>query len=230
MSDLENLRKQAKTYVRWHRERRWTVAEVIRTTLPRFAERSDREVLDSRFRLADAQELVARRAGFDRWESLVAACREPDAPGEAPESEPTDSPRVLVARPFVFVRDVGAACAYYVEALGFDLAFDYGRPPFYAEIERDGVRLCVRQTDDPLIDPALARREDIMVASLEVDDARALYQELQARGAVFSQKLRVEPYGTRGFVVDDPDGNRVLFFDSYGQPPRRSPPARADEA
>ena len=55
------------------------------------------------------------------------------------------------------------------------------------------------------------------MASLEVTNAKALYAQMQASGATFSQTLRVEPYGTRGFIVDDPDGNRILFFDRYGQ-------------
>jgi uncharacterized glyoxalase superfamily protein PhnB len=218
MSNLENLRKQAKQFVRWHHDRVWTVAEESRNKLPRYGHLSDGEILRAEFKLADAQELVARREGYDGWEALVAACREAAASADGLASRAAEPARVLVARPFVFTRDVRAACAYYVDALGFELAFDYGKPPFYAEVERDGVRLCIRHTDDPLIDPALAKREEIILASFEVTDAKALYLELQRNGAVFSQTLRTEPYGTRGFIVDDPDGNRVLFFDNRKQP------------
>jgi len=65
MSSVENLRKQAKLYVRWHRERRHTVAAIIWDVLPGFANLTDGEVLDHPFRLADAQALVARRAGYE---------------------------------------------------------------------------------------------------------------------------------------------------------------------
>lgn len=213
--DLDNLRKQAKQYVRWHRDRVWTVAEAIRSALPRYAGLSDAEILDRDFRLADAQELVARREGFPDWESLVAASRDAvRAKGPAPR--PDERSRVLVARPFVFVRDVRAACAYWIDALGFSLAFDYGSPPFYAEVERDGVRMCIRHTDPPMMDRGRARQEDVVVASFEVTDAKALYLELQAGGAAFAQTLRTEPYGIRDFVVEDPDGNRVAFFDVQG--------------
>jgi catechol 2,3-dioxygenase-like lactoylglutathione lyase family enzyme len=214
--NLDNLRKQAKQYVRWHRERHGTVAEVIRNALPRYAELSDSQIFKEEFRLADAQELVARREGFQDWESLVAAARDPAVPADGPTPGAGESPRVLVARPFVFVRDVRAACAYYVDALGFTLAFDYGSPPFYAEVERDGVRLCVRHTDGPIVDQARAKREDVILASFEVTDAKALYLELQSTGAVFAQTLRTEPYGIRGFITEDPDGNRIEFFDAYG--------------
>jgi uncharacterized glyoxalase superfamily protein PhnB len=228
MSNLENLRKQAKQFVRWHRDRRWTVAEVIRNTLPRYGQLSDGEIFQAEFRLADAQELVARRAGFESWGALLVASRPEGAFADHLVSSAAEAPRLLAARPFVFVQDIRAACAYYVDTLGFELAFDYGNPPFYAEVERDGVRLCVRHTDDPMIDPALAKREDIVVASFEVTDAKALYLEVQKAGAVFSQTLRTEPYGTRSFIVDDPYGNRVLFFDLQRHPERQSDASHAD--
>ena len=214
--NLENLRKQAKQYVRWHRERRWTVAEVIRNLLPRYAQRSDVQILDAEFRLADAQELVARREGFQSWEALIAACRDTEERSRSGLAGAAAGARVLVARPFVFVRDVSAACRYYTDTLGFEVAFAYGSPPYYAEVERDGVRVCIRYTRDALVDAARALREDVVLASFEVSDAKALCRELQERGAVFSQTLRVEPYGGRGFIVSDPDGNRLLFFDTYG--------------
>lgn len=214
--NLDNLRKQAKQYVRWHRDRHGTVAEVIRNALPRYAGLSDSQIFKEAFRLADAQELVARREGFQDWETLVAAARESAARAGSPTPGAGDSPRVLVARPFVFVRDVRTACAYYADALGFTLAFDYGSPPFYAEVERDGVRMCIRHTDDPIVDAARAKREDVILASFEVTDAKALYLELQNAGAVFAQTLRNEPYGTRSFIIEDPDGNRVAFFDVHG--------------
>ena len=109
-----------------------------------------------------------------------------------------------------------ASCAYYGDVLGFVLAFDYGSPPFYAEVERDGVRLCLRHTDGPIVDSSRARREDVILASFEVSDAKALFLELRTSGAVFAQTLRTEPWGMRDFVVEDPDGNRVGFFDVHG--------------
>jgi len=214
--NLDNLRKQAKQYVRWHRERHGTVAEVIRNALPRYAGLSDARIFEEEFRLADAQELVARREGYPDWEALVTASRGSPGTAGSPAHGAGERPRVLVARPFVFVRDVRAACAYYTDALGFALAFDYGSPPFYAEVERDGVRMCIRHTDDPAVDPARARSEHLILASFEVTDAKALYLEFQRSGAAFSQALRSEPYGTRIFVTEDPDGNRIAFFDVHG--------------
>ena len=55
MPNLENLRKQAKLYVRWHREGYYPVAAQIRAVLPRFRDLTDRQVLEREFRLGDAQ-------------------------------------------------------------------------------------------------------------------------------------------------------------------------------
>jgi hypothetical protein len=48
---LENLRKQAKLILRWHRERYNPVAAQIRMALPRIRNLSDAEVLDHSFKL-----------------------------------------------------------------------------------------------------------------------------------------------------------------------------------
>jgi Family of unknown function (DUF5990) len=63
MPNLENLIKQAKLYLRWHRDRYYPVAARIRAVLPSYRHLSDREVLAHSFRLSDAQELIARKAG-----------------------------------------------------------------------------------------------------------------------------------------------------------------------
>src|ERR1700704_3757280 len=70
MPNLENLRKQAKLVLRWHRDRYYPVAAQIRTMLPRFRHLSDPEVLAAPFKLSDAQEVVARQHGFESWQAL----------------------------------------------------------------------------------------------------------------------------------------------------------------
>ncbi len=70
MPNLENLKKQAKLYLRWHRDQHYPVAAQIRAILPLFRHLSDREVLARNFKLLDAQELVAKKNGFESWEAL----------------------------------------------------------------------------------------------------------------------------------------------------------------
>jgi hypothetical protein len=54
MPNLDNLRKQAKQFLRWHRSGHYPVAAEIRAVLPRFRNMSDRQILDAPFRLGDA--------------------------------------------------------------------------------------------------------------------------------------------------------------------------------
>lgn len=65
MPNLENLRKQAKLILRWHRDRYYPIAAQIRSGLSRFSHLTDPEILTQRFMLSDAQELVARQNGFE---------------------------------------------------------------------------------------------------------------------------------------------------------------------
>ena len=62
MPNLENLKKQAKLVLRWHRERHYPVAAQIRRHLLRFLNMPDSEILAASFKLSDAQEMVARAA------------------------------------------------------------------------------------------------------------------------------------------------------------------------
>src|SRR5438045_3302820 len=70
MLNIQHLKKQAKQYLRWHREHYYPVAARIRAVLPRYSRLTDREILAHDFRLSDAQELVARSVGFESWEAL----------------------------------------------------------------------------------------------------------------------------------------------------------------
>lgn len=119
-------------------------------------------------------------------------------------------PTVLTAEPQLFVRDIAKASAYYVDRLGFDLAFTHGEPAFYGQVKRGGARLNLRQTDGPIYDAAL-RDEDILAATIVVDDTEALFRQVEAAGATFHQRLEAQPWGARTFIVADPDGNLIAF-------------------
>ncbi|MGB9433764.1 MAG: hypothetical protein WBQ89_16090 [Candidatus Acidiferrum sp.] len=64
---LENLKKQAKLILRWHRERHYPVAAQIRGRMPRFLNMPGSEIIAANFKLSDAQEMLARQQGFESW-------------------------------------------------------------------------------------------------------------------------------------------------------------------
>ncbi len=192
MSNLEHLRKQAKLYLRWHRERHYPVAAQIRDVLPRFRDLSDPEVLDAEFKLSDAQELVARKSGFPNWPALIqGVTRMNDSP-----ALPTGTSVILASEPQLFVSDVEAALAFYVHKLGFKLALSYGEPPFWAQVARDGGRLNLRMVCGPVFDSGFRSREPGAVsATLTLDDAKPLFLEFQKAGVVFYQTLENRAVG-----------------------------------
>ncbi len=121
---------------------------------------------------------------------------------------------LIAAEPQLFVADIGVACEFYTEKLGFDVAFTYGEPPFYGQVIRDGARLNLRQLDGPALDTALGEREQLLSATITVDDAEPLFLEYQAAGVAFAQTLKSEDWGARTFMVRDPYGNLILFAGS----------------
>lgn len=126
-----------------------------------------------------------------------------------------DSPVITSAEPQLFVSDLDIACRFYVRQLGFQIAFSYGDPPFYAQVFRDGGRLNLRKVGIPLFDAGFRASEvDALSATLTLDDPKPLFLEYQAAGVSFHQSLRTEPWGARTFIVQDPDGNLIAFSGS----------------
>jgi hypothetical protein len=122
MPNLENLKKQAKLILRWHRERHYPVAAQIREHLPRFRHVPDAEILAARFTLGDAQGIVARQQGFASWQALKTGVSSAPLKVKSPASKAT----IVAAEPQLFVADIKRSCKYFVDKLGFSLEFSYG--------------------------------------------------------------------------------------------------------
>ena len=210
MPNLENLRKQAKLYVRWHRDGYYPVAAQIRAVLPRFKDLTDRQILDGPFKLSDAQELVARQSGFESWQALktgVQAMTETAQPVAA-------KPELTEVEAELFVADIKASCAFFTSKLGFEVVFTYGEPPFYGQVKRDNARLNLRLVCEPVFVGDIREREQLLAASMTVGSAaeiRQLFVQYQSAGVDFLRTLKQEPWGARTFIVRDPDGNLLLF-------------------
>jgi catechol 2,3-dioxygenase-like lactoylglutathione lyase family enzyme len=209
MPNIENLKKQAKQYLRWHRERYYPVAPQIRAALPRFLHLSDEQILNANFKLADAQELVARQMGFEEWQALKSGVHAMTY--EA--GHPVPRPILSSTEAQLFVADIKASCDFYTDKLGFTVAFVYGDPPYYGQVTRDHARLNLRMVCEPVFTD-VREREHLLSASLTVataDEIKQLFLSYQAAGVPFHQTLKKEPWGARTFVVMDPDGNLILF-------------------
>jgi uncharacterized glyoxalase superfamily protein PhnB len=215
MPNLENLKKQAKLILRWHHERHYPVAAQIRVHLPRFLNMSDLEILAASFKLSDAQEMVARQHGFDSWQALKTS---PSTTPNKAKSSPSKA-TIVAAEPQLFVTNIKRSCEFFCEKLGFSLVFSYGKPPYYAQIGRDGARLNLRCVELQLIEAMVRNREELLSVSMTVataNEIKLLYLEFQSAGVAFHQTLKKQPWGAKNFVVKDPDGNLLLFAGPAG--------------
>jgi len=210
MPSLENLKKQAKLILRWHRERHYPVAAQIRGLLSRFANMSDAEVLAAKFKLSDAQEIVAREQGFDSWQAMKSAVSiTPSGVKPSPARA-----KIVGAEPQLLVTDIARSCKFFHEKLGFAVVFSYGEPSYCAQVARDAARLNLRCVERVQIESAVREREQLLSASMTVataEETKLLFLEFQTAGVAFQQKLKKQPWGARNFVVRDPDGNLLLF-------------------
>src|SRR5437868_2873269 len=114
MPSLENLKKQAKQFLRWHREGYYPVAAQIRAVLPRYRDLSDPQVLAHSFKLSDAQELVARQSGFESWQALKTGIEPMTDQADRTSSRPV----LTAAEPQLFVSDIQASCDFFTQKLG----------------------------------------------------------------------------------------------------------------
>jgi uncharacterized glyoxalase superfamily protein PhnB len=209
MRNLEHLRKQAKQYLRWHRDRYYPVAAMIREYVPRFRLHSDEGILAATFRLADAQELVARKEGFDGWQALRTG-----ASTAMSQAQSNSQPILTSVAAHLYVRDIKSSFDFFTMKLGFTIDFVYGDPPFYGQVSRDNARLALRYMDEAFFAEDIREREGLLSASITLataEEIKQLFLTYQAADVTFAQSLRNEPWQAKTFMVKDPDGNLILF-------------------
>lgn len=210
MPTIDTYRKQAKQLVRWHRERNYSIGEKFRL-LERYRHLTDVEALHTPLPLTVAQEIVAVEAGFENWAALKAAA-DIEPTSTRAEGEPT----FLSTVPILFVRDVSKAAAFYADRLSFQIDFLHGNPPFYGSVSRDRSCLHLRFVHEPNFAALAAREKSLILATIEVQHVKALFEAYERRGVEFLQRLVRKAWGGIDFHVRDLDGN-VISFVEYRQ-------------
>jgi catechol 2,3-dioxygenase-like lactoylglutathione lyase family enzyme len=115
--------------------------------------------------------------------------------------------------PVLPARDITALKDFYVDKLGFSLAFidpsTEQTDPRYVGVRRDGVELHLQWHDASDWDNGMDRP----LLRLIVDDPDALFAEYAPQGVFHDRTaLRNTQWGTREFAFYDPDGNGLIFF------------------
>jgi uncharacterized glyoxalase superfamily protein PhnB len=101
--------------------------------------------------------------------------------------------------PILRVADFDASVSYYVDALGFELAWQAGH---FGCVRRDHVALFLCEG---------SQGQPGTWLYIGVSDADALHAELLERGARIRHEPRNFPWGSRELHVFDPDGHVLRF-------------------
>ena len=129
-----------------------------------------------------------------------------------------------LARPIVSVTDVSASLRFYVDQLGFTIPwrFDEHGKVFVAQVERQGCAIILSGQWPANIGKGLlfvslnVEPPTFEAATSALDNLRA---ELESRGIAVNDGW----WGYRLLVVDDPDGNQLLFNYPNQPAPGRAP-------
>jgi len=122
--------------------------------------------------------------------------------------------RLTGVSPVLLVSDLERSIAFYRDLLGFECE-TFGEPANFAVATRDDVvlLLSLAPAGTQLV-PNWHVVHGMWNVYVRIDDADAIYAEVQERGCPIDYSLANKPHGFREFGVTDPDGYDVAF----GQP------------
>lgn len=106
--------------------------------------------------------------------------------------------------PFLATEDLSAALAFYLDKLGFSLAWEWGHPTELAAVCRGEVELTLASRAD-------AKPGGISRLYLHIDGIDDYHAQLLAAGVAITVAIGDRPYGMRDFSVTDPAGNVLCF-------------------
>jgi uncharacterized glyoxalase superfamily protein PhnB len=113
-------------------------------------------------------------------------------------------------QPVLAVDDLARDLSYYVEQLGFTVAWKWGEPAVRAGVARDGLEL--QLVSDQRFAPACSSRVYFSVRGVD-----AYYAQCLAGGATIELPLDDRPFGMRDFRVVDRSGNVLGFGEATAQ-------------
>lgn len=113
-------------------------------------------------------------------------------------------------QPIVGARDLERSIRFYVDQLGFTLAFrDGGTPTNYVGLRRGGVELHMQFQYDHEMSTLRLR--------IRVDDPDSLFDEYRSKGLALATPPKNTPWRTREFGLYDVDRNALTFYRPLGR-------------
>jgi hypothetical protein len=116
--------------------------------------------------------------------------------------------------PYFLVEDVFGTAEFYRDVLGFTFDEFFGRPPSFTIVERDDVRIMLRQIRPPQAGVARSNRtvmDETFDAYVYVSDVDQLSAELIARKADIVEGPVTRIYDMRELLVRDCNGYVLAF-------------------
>ena len=111
--------------------------------------------------------------------------------------------------PQFLVDNLDQSIDYYSHQLGFTLDFKY--QGFYASVSRDGFAIHLKCAPKLAADRDHRKQSEHLDAFISVSGVRALFSELEARGAHVIKPVEEQPWACVDFHVQDPDGYILCF-------------------
>ena len=118
-----------------------------------------------------------------------------------------DVSRFVRPRSVLAVRDLQAATRYYRDVLGFEV--DPIDAPGWSFLSRDSVYLMLGECPDEV--PAAETGNHSWFLYVLVEDVDALHADIVGNGGKITVPIGDRTHGHREFVVETPDGHRILF-------------------
>jgi uncharacterized glyoxalase superfamily protein PhnB len=113
--------------------------------------------------------------------------------------------RFRAVAPVFAVDNVAETSEYYRKTLGFKINLLYGNPPYYAVVGRGGVEIHLSEREDT------STPIERCAAYIHVDDADAIYAELEDRGVEMFAPPENQENGMREFELTDNSGHFLMF-------------------
>jgi glyoxalase/bleomycin resistance protein/dioxygenase superfamily protein len=120
--------------------------------------------------------------------------------------------KIVHQAPILFSSDLTKTVDYWVDQVGFAALGVWGEPPDFAIAARDAAHVMLTQAPAGHdIVPYWRIKDQMWNAYFWVDDAAAMFAELNERGAHIDYELGEKPYGVLEFGIQDLDGHDIAF-------------------
>jgi len=113
--------------------------------------------------------------------------------------------RLAEVAPIFAVTDLARARDYCVNALMFEVSFEWADAP------DEPIRYAILRQGNCQLHLSESPTAPTSLAYFFVDNVKGYHDAVMARGAELSEPLRDHPWEMREFEAVDPDGNRLVF-------------------